>query len=157
MLWTFSSVVSVFLLLNLKIYFPFYGIKKRETFSFFPVIRSIFSLSVSPKKLSEQYLGKNLLISFIKVLFRTLLLSYKKCDSWKRSICSISYGTIESSIFKEKKSKIRPPLLFLNFCRIKSSFVKVIVIYFSSYSYKYSRENYSGDFFDKTFSNKFQF
>ena len=61
--------------------------------------------------------------------------------------------------FKAKKSKIRSPFLFQNFGRIKSSFVKVIVICFSSYSCKYSTENRSWPVMvlDKTFPMNFSF
>ena len=44
----------------------------------FLVIKSIFSFSVCPQKLSAQQMGKSLSISFINVLFIMLLLLYKK-------------------------------------------------------------------------------
>ena len=74
-------------------------------------------------------------------------------------ISCIYFGTKESSILKGKKSKLRAPFVFLNSGRIKSSFVKVIVICFSSYLHKHSRENCSRPVivFDKTFPKNFRF
>ena len=70
-------------------------------------------------------------------------------------ISCIYFGTKESSILKKNEA----PFFFLNFGRIKSSFVKVIVICFSSYLYKHSRENCARPviIFDKTFPINLRF
>ena len=93
-----------------------------------------------------------------KELFTFFMINFFFCNWFNYLFYFLQYQII-IYFERKKESKLTSPFLFLNIGIIKLSLVKVMETCFSSYSYKYFKENRSlpVTVFDKTFPTNFNF